>query len=122
MSIVDDDCVHVSDVYSTFNNIGADQHVVFTVNKIQNSLLQVVPLHLPVRITNAEIRTKSLDHIDNFGQTANSIVHKKYLTTPFRFKINGVANYIFIVNLYLGFYRLPVWWRCVNDAKVSRTH
>ena len=122
MSIIYNDRVYVGDVYSALNNIGANKHIVFAVNEIKNSLFEVVALHLAMCIAYAEIGTKPLDHIYNFRQTTDSIVHEKNLSASFSLEIDRVANDVFIVYLHFGFYRLSVRWWSVDDAKVPCTH
>ncbi len=60
MRIIHQDGIHVRYIHPAFNDIGAYQHVVFTIDEIQNPLLQHMSLHLPVRVSDAEIGTKRL--------------------------------------------------------------
>ena len=53
MGIINDDSVDIRNIYATFHNVGTNQHIVFLLNKIQDSLFQFVTFHLTVCETDA---------------------------------------------------------------------
>src|SRR5215510_11361056 len=108
MSIVYNNGIHVSYVDATLHNIGANQDIIFLVNKVKDPFFKNMALHLAMRITNAQVRTKTLYNICHFSQTADPVINKKYLSSPFRLKINSVPNNILIVHLHLGLNGLAV--------------
>src|SRR5689334_13272010 len=97
MSIVDDDGIHIRNVYPTFNNIGTDQNIIFFINEIHDLFFQFMSFHLSVCIAHTKIGTETLNKSGHFSQTLNTIMDEKHLASPFSLKINGLTNKVFLV-------------------------
>src|SRR5215470_20020871 len=102
VGIIHDDRIYIRDIDTTFHNVGANKHIIFPVDKIKNSLFKLMTLHLPMSITNAQIRTKTLYNICHFGQATDAIEYEKDLASSFCFKIDRIPNHVFIIYLHFG--------------------
>src|SRR5215510_14189729 len=122
MSVVYNDRVHIWNINTTFYNVCANKHIIFFINKIHDMLFQFMTFHLPMCYTNAQIGTKSLNNVCHFGKTLYPVINKKYLSSPFGFIIDGIADQVFIINVNFSLDWLAIRWWCVNDAKVPCTH
>src|SRR6476659_8187624 len=122
MGTVYNDRIYIRDINTAFHNIGANEHIILSVDKIKNSFFKIVTFHLPVRIADVEIRAKALDDICHLWQTADTVEYEKDLASPFCFKIDGIPDHIFIVYLHFRLNWLAVWrWR-VDDAQIPGPH
>src|SRR4030095_15272329 len=122
MRIVNDDGIHIRNIYSTFNNIGTNEYIIFFIDEIHDALLQIMSFHLTMCIPDTEVGAKCLDNSCHFCKPLYPVMNEKNLASPFRFEINGFANKIFVIKLYFGLYGLAVWRRRIDDAKISRPH
>src|SRR5690349_10279002 len=122
MRIVDDDGIHIGYINTACDNVCTDKHIIFLIDKINNSFFKVMTLHLPVGIPNAEIRTQTLDNICHLRKAADAIEYKKHLASPFRFKINSITYNVFVVHLHFCLYWLTIGWRSINNTEIPCTH
>ena len=60
VSIIYNNSIYIGDIHTTFNYVSANQHIIFPVHKIKNGFFEPVAFHLPVRISYAKVRAKSL--------------------------------------------------------------
>src|SRR4051812_32547247 len=122
MRIVHNDCVHIRNIHSAFNNIRAYKHVILLIYEIKDAFLQFMSFHLAVGVTDTNIGTKRLDNARHFCEALDAVVNKEYLSCSLHLEINCITNKIFIIQLHFRLYRLPVRRRCVNNAKIPCTH
>jgi hypothetical protein len=57
MSIVHNNCIHIWNIDTAFDNIGANKYIIFSINEIKNMFFQFMSFHLPVCNANAQVRT-----------------------------------------------------------------
>src|SRR5690606_28052693 len=115
MGIINDDGIYIGNIHATFNNIGTNQYIIFTVDEIEDAPFQFMAFHLPMSITDTKVRTKSLYDPGHFCQVLDPVVNKKGLTASFCLKINCLPDHILVKNLHLSLYGLTVWRRCIDD-------
>src|SRR6187549_832234 len=99
MSIVHNDCIHIGNIDTAFNYIGAHKYIILSINKIKNMFFQFMSLHLTMRNTNTEIWTQRLDNICHFRQTLYTIINKKDLATSFSFIIDRIPDQVLIISM-----------------------
>src|SRR5579871_5460575 len=122
MRIINDNGVYVRDIHSALNNICTNQNIIFFVDEIENMFFQFVTFHLPVCITDTQIRAKTLYNARHFCQSEYTVENKKYLPATLRLIIHRIANEVFVIPMQFRLYRLPVWRRCINNTQIAGAH
>src|SRR6478735_1652357 len=122
MGVINNNRVRIWNINATLHDIRTNQYIIFLFNEIEDSFFKLVTFQLPMSVTDTKIRAKCLDHSRHLSQSLDPVMNKKYLSTPFRLKINCITNKIFIKILNFSLYRLAVWWRSIDDTQISRSH
>src|SRR6185437_11502871 len=122
MGVVDDDGIDVGNIHAAFHDIGTNQHIVFPVDKVEDTFFQLVAFHLPVRITNTEIGAKRLDDGRHLGESLDTVVDEEYLSAPFRLIIDRIADKVFVITVQFRLDRLAVRRRRIDDTQIPGAH
>ena len=67
MGIIYNNRIYIRNIHATLYNVGANQHIILPLYKIENPLFQFMPFQLSVGVADRNIRTKTLYHIGHFG-------------------------------------------------------
>src|SRR6185437_94890 len=122
MGVVDDNGIDVGNIHAAFHDVGTNQHIIFPVDKVEDTLFQFVAFHLPVRITDTEIGAKRLDDGCHLGKSLDTVVDKEDLSAPFGLIIDRIADKVFVIAMQFRLDRLAVRRRRVDDAQIPGAH
>ncbi|MNP48841.1 hypothetical protein D3C76_1429850 [compost metagenome] len=89
---MDDQGIHVGDVHAGFNNAGADQHIEFPVQEVQDGFLQLLLAHLPVGHRHPRIRHQHGNLVGNLLDALDPVVQVVHLAFPGQLPFNGFAG------------------------------
>ena len=79
MRVIDDDCVYVRNVNTTFHDVGANKHVVlFFIDEIQDSFFQFMASNWPCAKPMLK-SGKALYQCRHFGEAENAVMNKENL-------------------------------------------
>src|SRR5258708_5173087 len=90
--IINNDRIHIRYVHSAFNDIGTNEHIIFSIDKIKDLFFQQMTFHLAMGKTDTKVGTKPLDDRRHFRQTTDAVINKKHLPSSFRFKVNSITD------------------------------
>lgn len=110
--------VDVRNVDAGLDNAGADQHVVFPVEEVENRLLQLLLGHLPVTDAYAGIRDERRDLRRHLVNSLYAIVQVVDLPAPGHFAFDRFAHQRLAVFDHVGLHREAVFRRRFDDRQI----
>ena len=116
---VDDDGVGVGHVDAVLHNRRGEHHVVVVVHEVEDNLLQVLRIHLPMTYTHARIRYIFVYHLLQFAEVADFVVHDKHLSVAAHLEVDGFGKDFGREGVYLCLNRVAVGWGSLDDGQVS---
>ena len=122
VGVVDDDGVHVGHVDAVLDNCGREQHVIVTVAKVDDGLLQLLGRHLAVSHGHAGIRHDAVNHVLQLFQLLDAVVDKEDLAVARELEIDGLGNDIVVQRPHGGKDGITVGRRGGQRAQVAGTH
>src|SRR5882724_1504954 len=122
MGIMNNDRVRIRNIQTRFDNVGGNQYIVFTFNKLHHYFFQFVTIHLAMSNSNSGIRNKFENSIGHLLDITNSIMYEKNLPSPTQLLAYGIANNYFIKCVKLCCHGLPIRWRRRNDTEITSAH
>src|SRR5690625_6732051 len=90
--------------------------------EIMDNFLQLSWRHLPGRIPDRKPRNQISYHRGHLINIFYPVVYKKGLASPGLLPKKSLCNELRGKTVNFCINRLPVGWRCVDDAQVSGTH
>ena len=110
LGIVDDDCVGIGHVDTAFHNAGCDQYVIFVVHEVQDRLLQLLRLHLPMPHSDTGIRHLSTYQRLHLVDVLDAVVDEEHLSVTAHLEVDGLPDDVWIEALHLCLHRIAVGW------------
>ena len=122
LRLVYDDGIGIRDVNSTLDNRSGKQHIIVIIYKVEDNLLQIGRLHLPVSDSDAAIRNMPLYHSFQLRQIRYTVVYKKHLPVAAHFEVNSIGYDLFIKSMQFRLYGITVGRRGRYHAQITCSH
>src|ERR1700730_10183627 len=84
--------------------------------------LELMPFHLPMCITDTQIRTQSLKDTSHFSQSMDAVKNKENLSSPLCFIIDRISYEIFVVPMHFSLDGLTIGRGGIYYTKISCPH
>ena len=120
--VVDDHRIGIGDIQSGFDDVGADEHVVFLIDKAQQYPFQLFTVHLPVGAGHIHIGAEAAHHGGDVAEAFHAIVHEENLPTAIDLVVDRLLDELVVEDPNLGMNRLPVGRRGTDDTQVAGRH
>ena len=89
---VDDDGVGVGHVDAVLHDGGGEHHVIVVVHEVEDDFLQLLRIHLPMTDTHPGIWHIFMNHLLQFVEVADFVVHDEHLTVAAHLEVDGLSE------------------------------
>ena len=94
---MDDDCIHIRNIHTRFDNRGRDENIVVVVDKRFQAFFHFARRHLSVCNHSACFGTKAQYSVFNAGQHLNAVANHIYLSVALHLQLNSLFDDVFII-------------------------
>ncbi|MNN16520.1 hypothetical protein D3C81_1296630 [compost metagenome] len=107
--------IHVRNIHTGLNNARTYQDVIFTIQEVQNRLLELLLRHLSMPNPYFGLWHKHRNLSSHLLNTLNPVIQVVYLASSGQLSFDRFTDKCLAVLNHIGLYRKPILWRCLND-------
>ena len=121
LRVIDDDRVGIRNIEPAFHDVRANQHIMTLFDEVNHLLFELLAFELSVRDGNIHFGSNAMNHRGHFLDVANPIMNEENLSAATDFKFHFFFDLFRIENHHLGFNRLAVRRRGIDNGKIARS-